>query len=62
MKLNFVHSLLLILPLIACSPSPDQAPKIAESQRADLAKAKEVAAEAEKSTAEAKQNIDEQTK
>lgn len=71
MKISIASSLLLVWMLIvismaACSPtdkvaSEKPAFEIAKSERADLAKAKLIAAEAEKVAAEAKQNIDEQT-
>jgi len=58
---HIINSLLLIIPLTACSPSPEQVPKIAEESRATLDKAKSVAAETEKTVDEAKQKIDEQS-
>ena len=59
-------SMLIVISMAACSPTDKAASEkpafeIAKSERADLAKAKLIAAEVEKATAEAKQNIDEQT-
>lgn len=61
MNLHLSFCLILLTLLCGCSPSPDQAPKIAEESRAALDKAKSVAADSEKTAEEAKQNIDEQT-
>ncbi len=66
MKSPIVCGLLLLAMLSACAPTDKAASakpafEIAKDARADLDKAKAVAAEQEKAAADAKQKIDEQT-
>jgi outer membrane PBP1 activator LpoA protein len=61
MKSHALNISLLLMLLTACSPSPNQVPKIAESQRNALDKAKAVEATVQQSADEAKQKIDEQS-
>lgn len=61
MKSYIFSSLFLIIPLAACSPSADKAPKIAEESIKVLDKAKAVDATVQQSANEAKQKIDEQS-
>jgi hypothetical protein len=55
--------LILALPVLiaACSPKTDPAPKIAESQRQALDKAKAVAATTQESAEATRKKIDEQS-
>ena len=60
MKSSFIFVLFAAFLLAGCSPNQDQTPKIAESQRQALDKAKGVEATVQKSADETKQKADEQ--
>lgn len=56
----FILLFCLVILITACSPEQNKTPKIAESQRETLDKAKAVDATVQEATAAEKQKIDEQ--